>query len=400
MPPPLWTPPKPHRESGFLTMEAVIIIIVLVVLLPIAYAGWNMGYAALKSRTVAQQLVQVSEAARAYARSHGLIVSIVPGSNAVVINGSDLVDAGLLPHSGGPDPTNPWGHSYKIYYSVAVPPANTSPTLTVIVATIPANAGNPKEEEAVKAAGFVGASGGYFVENTSGYLVLRGVANGWEIPTGNAALLPPSTPGPLVGSIGTYVSLDDKVLNNDLLYRVDVPGRPELNQMHVDLDMRDNSLKNVGDIQFNATAVTQATLGDMCANVAGQPRTDGKVFYYTDQAVPSQSGLYACKDGKGFAIADSGNSVPVRNAVVVTTGSSVPKPICAAGTSPFITVAPAKVRSGLVPLPLGTSMYSSYEDEAVLNSWKVVLTAVNLAGLPVDVTGSTLSVMTSCVKTP
>lgn len=387
-------PSRPaHKDSGFLTVEALFMIAVLVVLIPVVYAGWNMGFETLKARSIAQQLVQVSEAAKVYARSQGLLTSLTPGAAARVITGADLITAGLLPNRSGADIHNAWGQSYKIYYSVPATVAGVPAALTVVVATVPAAGGTAmSEKDAARAASFAGGSGGT-VGLSGTDLYLRNIVGGWSIKLGSLAL-PSTAPAPAVGSIGSYVSLDDKALNSDVLYRVDVPGRPELNQMNVDLDMRDKAVKNLHNIQFNATSVTQASLASMCLP-AGD--TDGKVFYYTHPTDTGQTGVYACKAGQAFMLADGGNSAYLRKAVVVRTNTLVAKPTCPTGSVPFISVSPANVvATGLGSL-VGASIYSSYADENS-TQWRVKITAMTALGVLVDISNSTLSVITTCAK--
>lgn len=389
-----------RSEAGFLTAEAVIMIMVLVVLLPVAYAGWNVGFAALKARAVAQQLVQVSEAAKVYARSNGLLTSVTPGADAISISSADLVAANMLPNSTGPDLLNAWQQSYKIYYSVPATRPNVPAALSVVVVTVPPSTGGTvSESDARKAASFAGA--GVVLPDSGGTdLYLHNPSGGWQIKLDTPAL--PDTV-PTVGSIGTYASLDDKALNNDLLYRVSVPGRPELNQMHVDLDMRDKSVLNVGSMQFNATSTTSATIADMCRQVSTPNDTDGKVFYYNHPSDDFQSGLYACKDGAPFIIADSANSTPVRKAAIVDSGGTVDKPNCTGAFISFISVSPATVMvNGVTPPPAKTSIYSSYADDPLDpdNKWVVSLTAMDENAQSLAVTGSKLSVLTSCAQKP
>lgn len=379
-------PPQALRgQGGFLTVEAVVMIMALVVLLPLAYAGWNMGFAALKARAVAQQLQQVSEAAKVYARSQDLLTTLTPGANAVEITGAQLINAGVLPHSGA-DIENAWKQKYKVFYSIPATVAGVPDRLTVVVTTISDPASPVAEADARKAAGFGGAGVGLVADAGGGTLALLNVVGGWRIAVNTPPL--PSTE-PAIGSIGSYASLDDKALNTDVLYRVDVPGRPELNQMHVNLDMRDHAIVDVKNVQFNATSVKQADLTTVCDPAAD---TEGKVFYHTSTTA-DLTGLYACKGGKPVLLADGANSAPVRNTMVVDPGTLITKPTCTGGGTPFISVSPASVTVGGLPPVVGTSIYSSYAD-AGTSQWRVSLTVLG-ATLPVS---GKLSVITSCTK--
>lgn len=88
-------------------------------------------------------------------------------------------------------------------------------------------------------------------------------------------------------------------------------------------------------------------------------------------------------------VADAGNSPLLKKTYTVAPETSIPKPQCPEGQTPFISVSPATLPSGLTT---GTSLHSYYTGDGTdSDPWIVHL----------DVNGNishegTLSVITSC----
>ena len=160
--------------------------------------------------------------------------------------------------------------------------------------------------------------------------VLRGAYGAWEAPLADMGLA--ATPGHL-GSISTLSASD---LEQDYLYRVAVPGRPELNAMQTSLDMSGHSINNIGSLDFAPQDF--ADMADFCATADDEGRT----FLDADQ------GLYLCRDGRIVLVADSGNSTLIRTKTMGWNGQLIDKPVCAEGTGtiPQIYVSQAMAAAG------------------------------------------------------
>ncbi len=372
--------PRP-QEAGFLSLQAFAAIALFAILAAALAQSFQLVMDYLQKRVVAEQLVQVANAAKNYAISEGLLEDLTAGAQARRVELATLVSSGLLPKD--QSLTNPWGQRYAVYYYAPIVTDN-HPKLVTVVLT---EGGKAVSEAKTLAVTHAGAAAGIVTQNNN-EKSLRGVGGGYSIPLDTAPMQIPS-PGP--GHIGYYVQLDDAALLSDTLYRVEVPGRHELNQMQVDLDLSDHSLTNVQSVQFNATTVSQVDLASICGTSSEEKaRAEGKVFYFANaEAGSDPAGLYTCRNGSPWMVADAGNSPLLKKTYTVAPEASIPVPECPSGQVPFISVSPATIPQGLSS---GSSLHSYYTGAGTSQDpWIVHL----------DVNGSassdgTLSVITSC----
>ncbi len=365
-------------QSGFSSIEAIGAMFVFVILSTLLAMLWTMGMDLLKKRAAAHQLAEVGRAAVTYARSQGLLFSLTPGAPASSVPVDTLNATGALAHPPEEPLRNAWQQEYQVYYYL--PPTTDRQQLTVLVLT----AGGEPFSLVDAPAALVGGSAGIVVETDTGD-TLQGVGGGYSIKLDSAPMEIPS-PGP--GHLGLYATLDDAALNADVLYRVAVPGQAELNQMRVNLDMRDHSLLDVHSLQFNASTVDMQTIcGTDPATTAA---AEGKVFYHSAQD-GDPGGLFACRQGNPQLIADASNSVFIRAALTVGPGKEVLKPSCPPEQKPFIAVSPAILPSGMTA---GETLRTYYVDNGA--AWIVSMSRLDADGNELPSDGGSISVLTSC----
>jgi hypothetical protein len=193
--------------------------------------------------------------------------------------------------------------------------------------------------------------------------------------------------------------LDSSALKQDFLYRVAVPGEPQLNAMQTTLDMTDHAIRGVGEIQYVSHSFE--SLADFCDT----PADEGRTFLDADE------GLYLCRGGQIRVVSDTGNSMAMQGATLAVDGQIIDKPTCSPGsaTHPEIFVTPsitaaaanatdaAKVK-GLHSIQAWASNYPASSSDAV--QWQVhmrVLTADNAWIYPTPDYGR-MVVFTSCVN--
>ena len=166
------------------------------------------------------------------------------------------------------------------------------------------------------AAALIGGAGGHI---PSGVLpgqtenMLQGAGNGWVLNLGTVGIASPGA-----GHLGAVSTYDSSALGQDFLYRVAVPGQPELNAMQTELDMTDHAIRNVSDLQFEPREITS----ESCSSTDEQ----GRIF------LDSLQGLYLCRNNSLEIIGDSGNTALMKNATVAKNGDRITKPSCAPGT--------------------------------------------------------------------
>jgi hypothetical protein len=155
--------------------------------------------------------------------------------------------------------------------------------------------------------------------------LVRGPYGSWQFTLADFNL-----PGE-AGHLAILTSLDSQALRQDFLYRVAVPGEPELNAMQTTLDMTDHAIRGVREVQY--TSRDFESLTDFCT----VPEDEGRTFLDTDE------GLYLCRGGQIRVVSDTGNSLAMQGATLAVDGQIIDKPVCSPGsaTHPEIFVTPS-----------------------------------------------------------
>ena len=321
---------KISRQSGFTIVEMLIVLAIIAMLMPSVYDLWRSNFIAFQQGLAADQMRQVNEAANAYVkRNFETLLSSATPSSGPQISIQNLIDDDLLPD--GFRNSNIWGQSYEIY--VRSPHENTLNTITITRGGREHEEGDSFATLTVPGAALqLGGAGGFVPTGalpgqTDG--TLHGAAGGFIL---DLAALGIASPGP--GHLGAYSAFNEYDLGTDYLYRSEVPGHPEYNQMETSLDMTGHDIENVGSIQYVSRTVAD---GETCTEA-----DEGKMFLDEDQ------GMYLCRNNQLVLLADTGNSTQFKTSTFVNNGDKVAKPSCAPGTDtvPQIYVAPAIVSSG------------------------------------------------------
>lgn len=317
-----------NNENGFALVESLAALMVLLILLPALGKLALWGYDEVQKRVVAAHLTQVTNAAATYVReNHPDLIASATAASSVQITMEQL--GPYLP-SGFQD-QNAWGQSYGIY--VRQP---TSGRLQAIVLTQGGRSEGSEFQNLLVpgAAAMAGGAGGFV---PSGDLFgqpstrLQGAFGGWALDLAGTDI---PNPGP--GHLAGMASLSKADVAQDFLYRVAMPGHPELNEMHTELDMTDHAVRSVRELTFESH-----TLNDI-DDAGCTPETEGRISFDPDE------GLYVCRGGAPQILADTGNSQLFKDARLAADGELIPKPECPVGVSvsPSIYVTPAAFAEG------------------------------------------------------
>lgn len=375
---------KKTKQSGFTLIELVIALTVIGVLMPIVYQHWQIGYIAEQQSHAADQLRQVNDASDAYIKRHfDTLLSSTTPSSGPQITIDQLVNDGLLPE--GFRNSNIWGQSYEIY--VRKPHENTLNSITITRGGREHKEGDSFATLTVPGAALrLGGAGGFV---PTGALpgqqdgTLHGAAGGFIL---DLAALGITSPGP--GHLGAYSAFDEYDLGTDYLYRGEVPGHPEYNQMQTELDMTGHGIENVGSVQYVSRTVTD---GESCST-----EDEGKMF------LDELQGMYLCRNGMLVLMADTGNSTQFKMSTVANNGDRIDKPSCAPGTGtvPQIYVAPAIASSGAKSPPMAA--LQAWATSVSSTQWQVHLRVLNTTNenswVYPDANYGRVMVFTTCAK--
>lgn len=336
-------------------IEVVAAMAVMFILLPSLANLWVMGSNELEKRQAADQLGQVSRATAAYVRKHQTtLLGQTTATSGPAIDTAPLVAESFL--QVGFQGNNVWGQTYQIHFRQ--PSSNALQAVILTTGGLGHDASKPKFGTAIvpSAAAMAGGSGGFIPTGdipgeASG--TLRGAFGGWVLDLASVGVASPGA-----GHLGALATFDSSSLGQDFLYRVSVPGHPELNAMQTELDMTDHAIRNVQEIQF-----TPRTLGSETCDAS----VEGRVFLDANQ------GLYICRNSKMEVLADTGNSTLFKNATLARDGDVIEKPVCPPGTNtvPEIFVAPSISAAGAEAPPL--TAFQAWATSLNPTQWRVNL---------------------------
>ncbi|QQD72001.1 shufflon system plasmid conjugative transfer pilus tip adhesin PilV [Acidithiobacillus ferrivorans] len=221
-----------------------------------------------KAATTAQQMQQVSRAAQAYIQAnYSAVEANSTASSPATITVSMLQNTGYLPNAFSA--ANPFGQMWQVQV--------LQPTPGQLQALVLTQGGTQiGQVQAPMIAAQAGAQGGFVPYNgqygTLNDMVAHGAYSGWQVSMSGY-----TNPGP--GHLAALLAFNNGNLENNYLYRVAVPGQPQLNTMQTNLNMGANSVNNANEV--NAQSETLA---------GGQPNGQpgalqiGSNYYYGDSS--------------------------------------------------------------------------------------------------------------------
>lgn len=227
------------------------------------FVTWsNVAVSRVQAAAAASQLVIVNEAAAQYVKDNSAAIAAQATATVPVsITGQMLINAGNLR---GFSPTNVFGQTWLV--QVAQPSAGV---LQTIVQSVGGRAITDRRQ-LVQIAAQAGAQGGfvpYAGQNGDASMSPNnayGAFGAWgPLPLGGVFTNPGS------GHLFSLLSFNGANMNNSYLYRVQVPGHPELNNMQTDLGLTDT-----GGTKHNITGVATATADTLQTTGGGQFNSD------------------------------------------------------------------------------------------------------------------------------
>lgn len=317
------------------------------------FATWSsVAVSRVQSAAAASQLVIVNEAAAQYVKDNSATIAAQATATVpVTITAQMLINAGNLR---GFSPTNVFGQTWQV--QVAQPSAGA---LQTVVQSIGGRAISDTRQ-LVQIAAQAGAQGGFVpYANQNGDATMNpsnayGAFGAWgPLPLGSVFTNPGS------GHLVSLLSFNGANANNSYLYRIQVPGHPELNQMQTALDMTGNDINNIGNANATQEHLTGTGAPGAACSDAGAIRTSTSgtgmvicngtwqpigtaVANITNGAACSNNGQIATDTGNVGYICRNNKYVLINNAVGrfavnrqvtnVTDGMTFAKDSCPGGT--------------------------------------------------------------------
>ena len=239
---------------------------------------------ALMDQTTAQQIRQVSDGLAGYTKAYySAIEGVSTATKPAVIPISALVATGFLP--AGTNTVDPYGQT--------VVGEILQPIAGILVGAVVTQGGTaPAGSHLNQLATLIGAQGGFVP--TSDILSLPGIC-GTNCYQGSGGTWKASfSQYPFTGvGPGSLIALQQFNANNmpqDFLYRSNVPGFPQANQMQTSINMNGNNLQNANSVNTynlnspNGTVNMDGnSLSSGSINTNGQPIYSGALYPNTNQ---------------------------------------------------------------------------------------------------------------------
>ncbi|RKP47557.1 shufflon system plasmid conjugative transfer pilus tip adhesin PilV [Trinickia fusca] len=230
-------------------MDAILGYIVALTLSMLGVAGFTtwarLGVANVQTAATAGQMLTFDKAAQQYVQDNGSTIAALATATApVTITPAMLIAAGYLPN--GFSPTNVFGQTWQL--QVLQPSAGQLQSLVTSQGGTPIS----NTRQLVQIAAQAGAQGGFVpYANQAGDASMspttaNGAYGGWKLPLANY-----TNPGS--GHLASLLAFTNMQSSNAYLYRVAVPGHPELNTMQTALNMGTHDVDNAANV--NATGV-------------------------------------------------------------------------------------------------------------------------------------------------
>lgn len=270
-------------------MESLLGYIVALILSTLSLAGFatwaKIGVMNVRTAATASQQVIFNKGAQLYVKDRAAeIATQATASVPVSVTTATLIAGNYLPP--GFSPNNAFGQSWLL--QVLQPTPNNLQTLVTSQGGFPIT----DTRQLVQIAAQAGAQGGfvpYVGQNGDTTMVATdayGAFGAWRVSLANF-----TNPGS--GHLASLLAFGGAQANNGYLYRVQVPGHPELNQMQTSLDMGGNDVNNAEKV----TANTFVNNGDLVMNGAAAQNTSCTVPHAQRRNSTTNAGNVICEGG-------------------------------------------------------------------------------------------------------
>ena len=222
-----------RRQRGSMVMEAIVFLVIMTALSPIFIQLQQRAADGRDAQVVGAQLKRVADGAQRYIKDNLAVLQQRTKSGPVSISHAMLVRSGYL------DASSPAKNTYDQSYEVKViRDGGDNDNLRALVTT---KGGQSLPYRVMhSAAQEVGASGGIIASDNK--KKARSVAGSWEETLSQYQLDPGG------GHLASVMHFNRGSLDPNYLYRVPVPGRPDLNEMRTDLDMTGHNIDDADKI--------------------------------------------------------------------------------------------------------------------------------------------------------
>mgnify|MGYP001002419085 CR=1 FL=1 len=375
---------RPAQAAGFSILEVIIALLVVAALVPFVTSAIFKRQQDVKEQAAAQQLTAFAKGASYYLRENFNSLYAAAGSGTVAVPAATIVAAGNLPSS------FQIANGYRQTHCMLVRRSpSATPTRNLIEAFAVTEGGSDIEPTRLPFVAAMAGGPGGAIELVSGAATIRGAYGGYALPAGPYAAANCSGTAITPGRLAYALFFDNQHLIADYLYRYQVPGYPEANTMHANIDMSGNNIVNANEVQ--ATALVDRNNSSFRVEPAG----NSLINNLTANSITAR--IYCDRDNPTYCVDPASTSrildiyVDARSstvrlssllpnfvdkgAVALFNNALLVKPNCPDGGTPELRLAPAVFQPD-------TGMLSNvfYQDTGA--AWRMRLTSTGGVDMP------------------
>ncbi|MBY4898658.1 shufflon system plasmid conjugative transfer pilus tip adhesin PilV [Cupriavidus sp. AU9028] len=271
-------------------MDAILGSTIALVLSMMSLAGFvtwaKAGVMNVQTAAAASQMLVFDKAALKFVEDRAAtLVQQATATVPVSVTPAMLINAGYLP--AGFSSMNAFGQTWLLQV--------LQPTPNSLQALVTSHGGRPITDtrQLVQIAAQAGAQGGFVPypgQNGDPTMVpsnAYGAYGAWRVPLAGY-----TNPGS--GRLASLLAFTGSQANNGYLYRVQVPGHPELNRMQTAIDMAENDINNGGRVTAN-DVVAEA---DLLLLAAGTPAASCSEEFSVRRNAALPTSLVICSGGR------------------------------------------------------------------------------------------------------
>ena len=371
-------------QAGFALVELAVAITVLAIMAALILPQITARRQDVREQVAAQQTREFSEASSQYIKENFDAVYAASTAGPYAVNAATVRTAGMLRSDFST--VNAYGQTHCLI--VRHSPSATA-TLKLLESMSITEGGTAIRSERVPfVAAMIGASGGAF-ENVGGSLLIRGAYGGFQVNASSYNTATCTGTRGNAGNIASALFFDNRNLIADYLYRYDVPGHPEANQMFTNLTMNNNNVNDAN--QINATTFVDKN------NPTYQVTPSGTSNLNSLTVNQLYASVYYDKDNPSFYVDPNGtsniyDSFITNRSTTVRLSSLLPnyvdkgdvvlfadqylaKPTCPDAGTPAVRVTPAVFQPD-------TSLLSNVYAVDAGSAWQVKMTSAGGVNMP------------------
>ncbi len=236
-------------------LGVILALVLLLKIFPLGIQEYAVGIQTVRAHEVASQARTIALAVQNYVQSNYAAILAGTKGGPQTIPLSALITTGFLP--AGTSAVNAYDQTWQVSFY--------QPAKNDIDALVNTVGGRPVHPDMLpELAAQIGQEGGFQPVATGLYQGDGGDAigafGGWKVPVTSFGLAPqPGTPSALV-------YFNSGTVSSTYLYRVAVPGNPQVNTMQTNLNTGGNAVTNTGTVQFTTNPASGVIYqGEACS---------------------------------------------------------------------------------------------------------------------------------------